>query len=120
MVVLDFWATWCGPCQVSLPHTNDVARKYKDKNVVVLAVNVWDKPDAYKAWLPQHREYDALVFAIDPTKNNKDIASIQYKVSGIPTQYVIDPSGKIAASFLGDSDGESAELEKAIKKAGAT
>jgi thiol-disulfide isomerase/thioredoxin len=37
IVVLDFWATWCGPCKASLPHTAEVAKRYKDQGVVVLA-----------------------------------------------------------------------------------
>lgn len=116
VVVLDFWSTWCGPCQQSLPHTNQVARKYADKNVVVLAVNVWDKPEAFQAWLPQHKEYDALTFAIDPTGNGKDIATSLYHVSGIPTQYVLSREGKIVQSFVG-YDGPTDDLENAIKAA---
>ena len=114
-VVLDFWATWCGPCQQSLPHTTKVAKEYADKNVVVLAVNVWDKAEAFQTWLPKHPEYAALNFAIDPNLNqDKSIATALYGVSGIPTQYVIDPSGKIIKSIVGYEEG-STDLEDALK-----
>lgn len=120
VVVLDFWATWCGPCMQSLPHTTDVAKKYADKNVVVLAVNVWDAQDKFDAWLPKHPEYSALTFAIDPTKEQgKDIATTLYHVSGIPTQYVIGKDGKIVKSFVGFG-GPTADLENALKAAGAS
>jgi thiol-disulfide isomerase/thioredoxin/outer membrane lipoprotein-sorting protein len=119
VVVLDFWATWCGPCQESLPSTNAVARKYLKKDVVVLGVNVWDKPDAFNAWLPEHKNYDAIKFAIDPTSDQKDVASSLYNVSGIPTQYVIDGLGRIVWStdgFSGSDDDLVAAVEKALKQ----
>ena len=118
-VVLDFWATWCGPCQMSLPHTTKVAKQYAGKGVTVLAVNVWDKPDAFEAWLPKHPEYSALTFAIDPTKvDAKGIATGLYGVSGIPTQYVIGKDGRIVKSIVGYDEGSTA-LEDALKTAEA-
>jgi thiol-disulfide isomerase/thioredoxin len=116
VVVLDFWATWCMPCQESLPHTNKVAEEYKDKNVVVLAVNTSDTAKAFQAWLPKHKDYEALVFAIDPAPSDKNIATTLYHVSGIPTQYVIAPDGKIVQSFVGYG-GPNDDLANAIQKA---
>jgi thiol-disulfide isomerase/thioredoxin/outer membrane lipoprotein-sorting protein len=113
-VVLDFWATWCGPCQKSLPHTTEIAKKYADKNVVMLAVNVWDTSAAFQAWLPKHPEYAPLHFAIDPSPDqSKSVASALYGVSGIPTQYVIGPDGKIVTSIVGYDDGDT-RLEDAL------
>lgn len=116
VVVLDFWSTWCGPCQSSLPSTNAVAEKYLKKNVVVIAVNVWDTKEAFDAWLPNHKTYDSIKFAIDPTKDSKDVASVLYNVSGIPTQYIIDKNGKIVKSIVGFS-GTDEELVKGIEEA---
>lgn len=114
-VVLDFWATWCGPCQSSLPHTTAMARKYADKNVVVLAVNVWDTPAAFQSWLPKHPEYAPLHFAIDPNSDqSKSVASALYGVSGIPTQYVIGPDGKVVKSIVGYETGDT-QLEDTLK-----
>jgi len=119
VVVLDFWATWCGPCQMSLPHTTKVAKQYADKGVTVLAVNVWDKPDAFQAWLPKHPEYGALHFAIDPeAAQAKGIATGLYGVSGIPTQYIIGKDGRVVKSIVGYEEGGTA-LEDALKAAGA-
>jgi len=117
VVVLDFWATWCGPCQKSLPSTNNVGRRFRSKNVVILGVNVWDTRDAFQAWLPKHKQFDAIKFAIDPTTALKDVASTLYNVSGIPTQYVIGVDGKIVASndgFSGDDSQLTAGIEKAL------
>lgn len=115
VVVLDFWATWCGPCQASFPHTNDVAARFKGKGVVILAVNVWDTPDAFRYWVPKHKSYDALVFALDTRDYGRYVTSL-YHVPGVPTQYVIDPSGKIVASFVG-YDKPTDDLANAIQKA---
>jgi thiol-disulfide isomerase/thioredoxin len=119
VVVLDFWATWCGPCQQSLPATNKVAEQFLNKNVVFLAVNTSDTKDAFNSWLPEHKQYDALQFAIDPADPQKNIATTLYKVSGIPTQFVIDTQGKVTWSLVGYDD-STANLIKAVTAAGAT
>jgi hypothetical protein len=82
----------------------------------VLGVNVWDKKAAFDAWLPKHKEYAAITFAIDTSPEGKDVASGLYCVSGIPTQYVIDPNGNIAWSNVG-YDSSPSGLEHAIDAA---
>ena len=89
IVVLDFWATWCGPCQAGMRHTLPVAKKYAGKNVVFLAVNVWDKRNAFDAWLAKNPQYALMDFAFDPQPFSHDTAAL-YHATGIPTQYVID------------------------------
>ncbi|HEY3329816.1 MAG TPA: redoxin domain-containing protein [Capsulimonadaceae bacterium] len=116
VVVIDFWSTWCGPCQQSMPVTNAVAQKYAAKPVTVLAINVWDNQKAFVAWLPKHKKLSAMTFLIDPTEGDDSVASKLYNVSGIPTQYVIDPAGKIAWSGVG-FDPSPKKLEKAIDAA---
>jgi thiol-disulfide isomerase/thioredoxin len=118
VVVLDFWATWCGPCLRSFPHTSEVAKKTADKGAVVFAVNVWDEQKAYEEWLPKNPQYDHFLYGFDPKEGGQDIAKKLYNVSGIPTQYVIGKDGKIAASFLGYG-GPTDALEKAILAAAA-
>lgn len=99
-VVLDFWATWCGVCLMSMPHTNEVAKRFADRNVVVLAVNIWDTQAKFNDWLPKLTEYDAMTFAFEPTREAGKAGRL-YHLSGIPVQYVIDPSGKITNSLSG-------------------
>jgi thiol-disulfide isomerase/thioredoxin len=119
-VVLDFWATWCGPCQASMPHLEHVYQQVKAKNVVVLAVCVWDDKAAYDKWLPVHigKDYNFPV-AFDPAgRGPKSIARNLYKVTGIPTQYVIDKDGKVAASGVGYEGGSDHRLEANLNKQG--
>jgi thiol-disulfide isomerase/thioredoxin len=113
VVLIDFWATWCEPCQETLPDTNAVAREFKSKNVEGLAINVWDTPDAFQQWLPQHKQDSALKFVIDRNNNGRHVTDL-YHVSGIPTQYVIDKRGRVSASFVA---AEKEDLEHALKVA---
>ena len=95
-----------------------VAKKTASRGVVVLSVCVLDSKAALDKWVPEHRGYSAaMTFAIDTAQNGKDVAPRLYRVSGIPTPYVIDPQGRIAASIVGDD--RSAALEKAIGRASA-
>jgi thiol-disulfide isomerase/thioredoxin len=119
VVILDFWATWCGPCQRSMPHLEKVHQAVKGQDVVVLGVCVWDEKDAYSKWVPANQSKYTFQLAFDPAgKNGNDFAKMLYKVSGIPTTYIIDKDGKVVAAivgFMGDSD---KRIEAALKNAG--
>ena len=123
IVVLDFWATWCGPCMKSMPHTQEVAKKYKDQDVIVLAVCTSDTRANFTKWVAaKHSVYPNISFTCDPNERGSatyaDRASQKlYGVKGIPTQFVIGKDGKIAGTFVGYEDGDD-RLEKALAKLG--
>ncbi len=117
-VVLDFWSTWCPPCQRSMPHLEKVYQSVKDKNVAVLGVCVWDDKPAYDKWVAAKKNTYHFPTAFDPAGHGAgSIASKLYQVSGIPTQYVIDKDGKIAASTVGYNE-NGTDLEDALKAQG--
>lgn len=123
VVVLDFWATWCGPCQRSLPHTQSVARQFKNQGVVVLATCTSDTRAKFEAWMSANQaKYADLTFTCDPNDRGSatygDRASRKlYGVTGIPTQFIIGRDGKIVAVLVG-YDTDDVRLEAALARAG--
>jgi thiol-disulfide isomerase/thioredoxin/outer membrane lipoprotein-sorting protein len=114
VVVMDFWATWCGPCKQAMPGIQKISEQYKDKPVMVYGISTWergeDKVGPPAAYMKDKKyTYGLLVKGDDVAK--------QYKVSGIPTFYVIDPAGKIVYADSGYSEAGEQKLAKAIDKA---
>lgn len=110
VVILDFWATWCGPCRELMPVLSELQEKYRDKGVVVLGVSN-EKGNEVFAFRKEHPElkYDLyLDKSFDATE--------QYKAENLPTTVVLDREGKIAFWDMG-MDGHTREnLEKVIEE----
>ncbi len=121
VVVLDFWATWCGPCKAALPHVQELAAHYADQDVVVIASCTSDERDEFTDWVATHgSKYPNVLFAHDAAGKKPERASrALYGVGGIPHQFVIDRTGKIVAEVVGYQSGE-VLLDAALTKAGVT
>jgi len=109
VVLLNFWATWCGPCRRELPTVAKLYSEFKDSGLVVFGVNDEDKSTARK-YLEQ--EGLALPFLDDSSQK----AHRLYHVTAIPTVFLIDPKGNVVKYFRGGHDEES--LRAALKTVG--
>lgn len=108
IVVVDFWATWCGPCKASFPAMQQALNKYKDDNdVVFLFVDTWENKEmkAMQADAQNFIRQNNYTFNVLLDNENQTIAN--YQVDGIPTKFIINKDGKvkfISVGFSGDDD----------------
>ena len=102
VVVLDFWATWCGPCKSSFPGMKEAVEKYsKDNGVQFLFVNSWERVKDKKSNAEEFIKKNNYPFHVLLDENNSVIE--KYGVSGIPTKFFIDKNGEIRFKSIGFS-----------------
>jgi len=109
VVLLDFMATWCIPCQQQMPHLKIVYEKYRDKGLVLISIDA-DPKETYQDLASFRSKYAAQwAFALD-----NGMVAPAYGVYYIPMTYIIDRGGVIRFKHLGflDSDALSREIEK--------
>jgi thiol-disulfide isomerase/thioredoxin len=104
IVLLDFWATWCGPCRSSMPAVAEVAREFADRDVVLYAVNQNEDPQLIRAFLDDMK-LDVNV-ALDPAYQ----AGRAYEVTGIPQLVIVGKDGIVQAVHVGAAPGLKREL----------
>jgi thiol-disulfide isomerase/thioredoxin len=104
VVMLDFWATWCGPCLAAIPHTNELAAKYKDKGLVVIGVCHPQGVDK----MEQVAKERGIKYAI--TADKEGATNKAFKVNSYPDYYFIDRAGNLRIA-----DCKNDEIEKAIE-----
>ena len=96
ILVLDFWASWCGPCRAEIPHLKEAYKEYSNKGVAFFSVSI-DKDDA--AWRKAMKEENMPWAQAQAPKAGKDVMK-QYQFSGIPYILVLDKEGKIVTENL--------------------
>jgi peroxiredoxin len=98
-VLLDFWASWCGPCREENPNVVKAYEQFKDKNFTVLGVSL-DQPGKHDAWVKAIKDDGLVWYHVSDLKYWKSEIAQQYSIRSIPQNFLIDPKGKIIAANL--------------------
>lgn len=100
VVVVDFWATWCGPCKASFPGMQKMVNKYKDDpNVKFVFIDTWESGDNKEKIVGDFIKNNKYTFHV--LMDNESKVVVDYKVEGIPTKFVIDKNGNIRFKSIG-------------------
>jgi cytochrome c biogenesis protein CcmG, thiol:disulfide interchange protein DsbE len=97
VVVLNFWASWCGPCIAEMPMLNRTADEFADDGVVIVGVNVWDSRSAATRFVDDLNITYPIV--------EDDIATsiaVEYGLTGVPETFVLNAEGEIVTFFRGE------------------
>jgi thiol-disulfide isomerase/thioredoxin len=108
-VLLDFWATWCGPCRKEVPIVNGIAARYADQGLTVVGVNTSDQSGNAEGFARSHH----LIFPIAFDGDQRGAAA--FGVDTLPTLVVISKTGKILAVRIGETS--DSELDALVKRA---
>lgn len=108
VVYLDFWASWCPPCRVSLPWMAELHTRYADQGLVVIANSVDENTQDAAAAIQSNPV--PFIVTLDP----KGRLAEQFNVPGMPTSYLIDAQGQIRFRHVGFRAADASKLEQAI------
>ena len=102
VVMLNFWASWCGPCRQEMPLLEDIYKKYKPMGFTMLAVNVEPDSKAAEAWLGKLAKPVTFPVAFDVDSK----VSKAYNVAGMPSTVFVDRKGNVRVMHKGYKPGD--------------
>jgi peroxiredoxin len=108
VVLLNFWATWCGPCKIEIPWFNEFHQKYKDRGFVVVGISADDTVEQLKPFVAEYK----MTYPVLVGLGREDVQEALGPVWGLPTTLLISRDGKICSTHMGL--GPRAEFEKGI------
>lgn len=95
VVLVDFWASWCTPCRKSFPWLNEMQKRYGDRGLVVIGVNVDATRSAADEFLREVPAQFQIVY------DSSGALASKYQVPGMPTSFVFGPDGKLVSNHIG-------------------
>ena len=108
VILLNFWATWCGPCKIEIPWFNEFQQKYKDRGFVVLGISADDTVEQLQPFVSEHR----MIYPVLVGKGRDDVQEALGPVWGLPTTLLIGRDGKVCHTHMGLA--KKADFEKGI------
>lgn len=108
VVVLDFWATWCGPCRLAMPTLQSLHEQHGGNGLQVIGINIWETGDPQQFMVDQQLDYGLLL--------GDDSTAKDYAVDSIPRIILIDRQGRIAAIYRGFSTEIELELRNHVEE----
>jgi len=106
VVLVDFWASWCGPCRAINPSVVRLYKKYKDRGFEVFGVSIDDKKNA---WLKAIKQDKIKYTQVNDTGGWYSKVAVAFKIEAIPASFLLDKNGNVVAI-----DAEGKELDKLV------
>ncbi|TWJ04686.1 peroxiredoxin [Mucilaginibacter frigoritolerans] len=110
-ILVDFWASWCGPCRMEYPFLKKAYQLFKDKNFVIVSVSLDDKKPN---WIKAIKDNEFPWLQVCDLKGFNNAVAVAYGITAIPQSFLIDPNGIIIAKNLRNNN-LIEELNKVIK-----
>jgi peroxiredoxin len=109
VILINFWASWCGPCRQEMPVLNELYQHYRPLDFTILGVNVEQNSDDAKSLLKDVSVSFPILF------DNKNKVSKLYDVKGMPSTVLVDRDGNIRYVHMGYQPGTEAEYQSQIR-----
>lgn len=114
VVFLNFWASWCPPCREEMPSMENLARKYQDRDLVMVAISQDTDPEQMRGFLNRFMPDGRYTMQIPLYPEGK--ISRAYGTQLLPETYIIDRQGQIVARFVNKYDWERDEVDRFIER----